>query len=297
MNPVIFLLLGIVLVGGAILALMRALDVTGVSHKAVRDRMQDPSVDTGQNPRTLTIADSERGPLHFLATFKQAAKIEQNLQLAGRPFGWTVAHVLVAKLVLSMSLAFVVWALIVAPAPSGLRLLVWVAAVVMGFFIPGIIISGRAKERQESIQMELPDILDQVTISIESGLGFEAALALTANSGEGPLAEEIVRTVQDIRLGMARREAYLALGERTTVDELRRFTRSIVQAEEYGVSVSGVVRTQAKEMRIKRRLRAEGKAIQVPTKMLFPMMICIFPVLFVVVLAPALLNAVATFSQ
>ena len=133
-------------------------------------------------------------------------------------------------------------------------------------------------------------------ISIESGLSFEAALFRAAETGNGALADELMRTIQDIRVGMSRRVAYDALAHRTESEDIRRFVRSIIQAEETGVSVSTIVRSQSDMMRMKRKLRAEGKAQQVSTKLLFPLLVCVFPVLFVVVLAPAIMNAYATFK-
>src|SRR5690606_2064642 len=142
----------------------------------------------------------------------------------------------------------------------------------------------------------LPDLLDQMVISIESGSSFENALTRSGQKGEGPLAEEIVRTVQDMALGVSRRDAYDALVERTDVDDLRKFVRSVVPGEEFGVPVSDIVRDQAAEMRVTRRLRAEGKANQVPVKMLFPLMGTILPVLFLIVISPAVLAAMEGFS-
>ena len=166
-------------------------------------------------------------------------------------------------------------------------------APLAGYFGPDILINGQAKRRQEDIQYALPDMLDQITISIESGTSFENALTRSGQTGDGPLADEIVRTVQDIGLGVPRRDAYEALIARNDVDELRKFVRAIIQGEEFGVPVSEIVRDQAKEMRVSRRLRAEGKANQVPVKMLIPLMFTILPVLFMIVIGPAIITAVS----
>ena len=136
-------------------------------------------------------------------------------------------------------------------------------------------------------------MLDQIVISIEAGVGFEQALTSVAEKGEGPLSDEVVRLLQDIALGMSRREAYTALADRTSVDEVKGFAKAVVQAEQYGISISSVVRTQAKEMRLSRRMRAEERAQKVPVKILLPLMSCILPVLFVIVLGPAVVSAYA----
>ncbi len=144
--------------------------------------------------------------------------------------------------------------------------------------------------------MELADTLDQMTIAVEAGLGFESAMARAGRNGKGPLAEELVRTLQDIAVGQPRRDAYLALAERTGVPDLRRFIRAVVQADAYGVSIADVLRTQAQEMRLKRRQRAEEKAMQIPVKVIFPLILCILPTLFIVLLGPAVLRIIGIFS-
>ena len=132
---------------------------------------------------------------------------------------------------------------------------------------------------------------------LEAGLGFESAMARAGKNGKGPLAEELVRTLQDIAVGQPRREAYLALADRADVQDLRRFIRAVVQADAYGVSIADVLRTQAQEMRLKRRQRAEEKAMQIPVKVIFPLILCILPVLFIVLLGPAAMDIIDAFSK
>jgi tight adherence protein C len=135
-----------------------------------------------------------------------------------------------------------------------------------------------------------------MTIAVEAGLGFDSAMARAGKNGNGPLAEELVRTLQDIQVGQSRRAAYESLAERTAVPDLRKFVRAIVQADKYGIAIADVLRTQAFEMRMKRRQRAEEKAMQIPVKVIFPLMLCILPVLFIVLLGPAAIGIVATFK-
>ncbi|MDP9429224.1 MAG: type II secretion system F family protein, partial [Actinomycetota bacterium] len=134
-------------------------------------------------------------------------------------------------------------------------------------------------------------------IAVEAGLGFESAMARAGKNGKGPLAEELVRTLQDIGVGQPRREAYLALAERTGVPDLRRFVNAVIQADQYGVSIADVLRTQASEMRLKRRQRAEEKAMQIPVKVIFPLILFILPTLFIVVMGPAVMDIIAAFSD
>jgi tight adherence protein C len=178
-----------------------------------------------------------------------------------------------------------------------LPVLVGAVVIVVGYFLPELLLHSRAQERSTKIALELPDTLDQMTIAVEAGLGFDAAMARAGKNGQGPLAEELIRTLQDMQVGQSRRQAYDALGSRTDVPDLRKFVRAIVQADKYGVAVADVLRTQAAEMRIKRRQRAEEKAMQIPVKVIFPLMLCILPVLFIVLLGPAVLDIVRVFRS
>jgi tight adherence protein C len=215
---------------------------------------------------------------------------------AGRPAAWPVQKLVAAKLVLGL-VAACLGLLVVSGGPSTLTVGVAVVGTVVVYFLPELLLYSRGQERQQAIQLELPDTLDQMTIAVEAGLGFESAMARAAANGKGPLGEELARTLQDIAVGQPRREAYLALAERTGVQDLRRFIRAVVQADQYGVSIADVLRTQAQEMRLKRRQRAEEKAMQIPVKVIFPLILCILPTLFIVLLGPAVMDIVATFSK
>jgi tight adherence protein C len=136
--------------------------------------------------------------------------------------------------------------------------------------------------------------MDQLTISVEAGLGFDAALARVSTAGQGPLAEELRRLLGEIKVGVPRREALRHLLDRTEVQELRHFVLALQQAEEYGLPVARVLRVQAAELRIKRRQRAEEQAMKVPVKIVFPLVLCIFPSLFVVLLGPAVIRVMRT---
>jgi tight adherence protein C len=224
-----------------------------------------------------------------------AARIDRLLGTAGRPARWPVERVLTAKLVL-VAVAAGLGALVLSARPTALLVVVVVAATGVCYVVPELLLTSRGQERQQAIGLELADTLDQMTIAVEAGLGFESALARAGRNGTGPLAEELVRTLQDIAVGQPRREAYLALAERTGVPDLRRFIRAVVQADVYGVSIADVLRTQAAEMRLKRRQRAEEKAMQIPVKVIFPLVLCILPTLFIVLLGPAAMDIAATFG-
>ncbi|MGY1724646.1 type II secretion system F family protein [Blastococcus sp. SYSU DS0533] len=222
-------------------------------------------------------------------------RLDRLAATAGRPAAWPVPRLVAAKLVLGV-IAGALGLLVATSRPGLLTALVAAVSTLVAYFLPELLLHSRGQERREAIALELADTLDQMTIAVEAGLGFESAMARAGSNGKGALAEELVRTLQDIAVGQPRRDAYLALAERTGVADLRRFIRAVVQADQYGVSIADVLRTQAAEMRLKRRQRAEEKAMQIPVKVIFPLILCILPTLFIVLLGPAVMDIVATFS-
>ncbi len=171
--------------------------------------------------------------------------------------------------------------------PGWVRKGLWIGKPVLGFFLPDILLKNKASKRQNLIQQALPDYLDQITVGVEAGLGFDAAMSRTAKSNEGPLAQEFMRTLQHVSAGLSRAEALRGLANRNKVPELRQFVGAILQAEQYGVPMAQVLRVQAAEQRRKRRQRAEEKAMKLPVKVLFPLVLCILPTLFIVLIGPA----------
>ncbi|MCZ7525586.1 MAG: type II secretion system F family protein [Acidimicrobiia bacterium] len=215
--------------------------------------------------------------------------LERRILLAGVSGTWPIERVLAAKLVLGLAGALVGLARL-AVAPSAASLFLGAVAAGGGYLVPDVLLSRRASERQERIERELPDTLDQVTIGVEAGLGFEAALARAARSGHGPVAEELTRTLQDIQIGVPRTRALEAMTERTDVRDLRTFVHAVSQAERHGIPIAHVLRIQAAELREKRKQRAEERAVKVPVKLVFPVVCCILPALFVVLAGPAVVR-------
>jgi tight adherence protein C len=168
--------------------------------------------------------------------------------------------------------------------------------LVLGFLYPRMWLGRKVKTRQRLLKEQLPDSLDLLTIMVEAGLGFDAALARLVEKAQNELSQEFAQVLSEVRLGTSRREALRQLGGRTNVEDVSTFVTSLVQADQLGVSISRVLRVQSAQMRIKRRQRAEEAAHKAPIKMLFPLIFFIFPAMFVVILVPAVLTLLDAFK-
>ncbi|MBI4730369.1 MAG: type II secretion system F family protein [Acidobacteria bacterium] len=236
-----------------------------------------------------------RGVARRLTPLDMRRRIARNLVLAGNPKGWDAEKVAALKVIGAAAGAAAGWGAAVLTHFAGLGLIGFVGFLgAIGYTAPDAILAGKVRARQKLIRNALPDTMDLLTISVEAGLGFDAALAHVMRNSAGPLAEEIARMMQEIQLGEARAESFRHLAERTDVEDLNAFVLAMVQADIFGVSISRVLRTQAKELRTKRRQRAEETAMKMPVKILFPMIFCVMPSLFTVIGGPA---AIRIFSD
>ncbi|MHA7306320.1 type II secretion system F family protein [Arthrobacter sp. TMN-49] len=224
------------------------------------------------------------------------AKLDTLLARAGRPANLPLSRLLIGKPLLAMGAA-AVSLMFVALRPGPTTVLLALFLTVLCYFIPDLLIHSKGQERQKSMQLELPDTLDQMLIAVEAGLGFEGAMARAAANGKGPMAEELKRTLQDMQMGRPRRDSYQAMASRSTVPELKSFVRAVIQAEIYGISIAKVLRVQASQLRIKRRQRAEEKAMKLPVLVLFPLLLFIFPTLFIIIMGPAVINIIGIFAS
>jgi tight adherence protein C len=220
-------------------------------------------------------------------------KTEKRLALAGNPGDLRVADWLGIKAIgaiiggILFFLLFVV--LNIMGLPFLIGLLMTAVGVFLGYTVPEFWLGGRVKKRQKAILLMIPDTLDLLTISVRAGLGFDAALGKVVEKLNGPLSDEFRRALAEVRVGKARRDALRDIVPRTEVAPLTNFIGAIIQAEQLGVSVSKVLQVQSEQLRIERRQRAEEQAAKAPIKMLFPLVGCIFPSLFIVILGPAII--------
>ncbi len=226
-----------------------------------------------------------------------AERIRRKLDLAGNPPGWTVDRVLSGKVlgaVLGLVIGLVFSVMLSSPT---MKIVAIVGVTVVGFFAPNLYLYQRAHDRAARLQRDLPDAIDLLTISVESGLGFDAAVQQVARNTEGPLAEEFSRVLREMQIGQGRADALRGLGERTNVQDVRTFVGAMVQADSFGIPISQVLRVQSAEIRVKRRQRAEEKAQQVPVKITIPLIFCILPTLFIAVMGPAVISIMDAFSK
>jgi tight adherence protein C len=218
---------------------------------------------------------------------------EKRLALAGNPgelrtSDWLGVKAIGALVgVVLFVILFIVPGLIKVPFPVNLMMIP--VGLMFGYTAPEFWLGGRVKKRQKAILLQIPDALDLLTISVRAGLGFDGALGKVIEKMRGPLIEEFRRALAEIRVGKARREALRDIVPRTDVQALSSFIGAIIQAEQLGVSISKVLQVQSEQLRIERRQRAEAQAARAPIKMLFPLVGCIFPSLFIVILGPAII--------
>jgi tight adherence protein C len=222
--------------------------------------------------------------------------IQNKLALAGRPGNLTVNGFISVKLVIGLLSGVVGFLLfsfakLTFPFTSGLlgTILLAVLVGVGGYFFPDLWLLQKVERRRKEIRLALPNALDLLTISVEAGLGFDAALVRVTEKYKNALSEEFTQVLNEIRLGRPRLEALDDMGRRVGVEELQSFIQALIQSEQLGVGIAKVLRIQSEEMRRKRRQRAEELAAQASLKMLFPMLIFIFPTIFIVLMGPAVL--------
>lgn len=227
-----------------------------------------------------------------------AQRIQHRLDIAGNPSGWDVNRMIGLK-----ALGFLVLGAVGAVYVIGLgwslpQTLVAIAAIsAFGYLLPNILLYNAGEKREKLMRNALPDAIDLLTVSVEAGLGFDAAVDRVARNTDGPLAQEFHRLLQEMQIGVGRVEAMRAVAARTTLDDLKSFCLAMVQADSLGIAIGRVLRIQSKEMRTKRRQRAEEKAQQVPVKIMIPLVLFILPCLFIVIMGPAGISMAGMFGS
>jgi tight adherence protein C len=299
------LLLGLTAVALALVTIVLAVGLgagqaTGVARSlALIERAVDPhEVGKQELPATerllLPLLDRTRRLAYRLTPGGASDSMNRRLDLAGNPGTWTAERIMGAKgagILAGAVIGLVVGGFSVRGMGFAL------AGAAAGFYLPDLLLYNLGLKRQEELRRGLADSLDMMTVCVEAGQGFDAALLQVARSVDGPVAGEFARVLSEIQIGKSRGEAFSSLGARTTVPEAKNFVSALVQADRLGLPIASVLREQSNQMRLVRRQLAEEKAQKVPVKILFPMLLCIFPALFIVIMGPGAIKIIEAFSD
>jgi tight adherence protein C len=308
----IFLVLGAALVITAIVLVTAAMG-TSASGRALGgvDRSVALIEALSGAPRELTKDLDEPFAERILAPFQNRAakiarrlsgadageRIRHKLEVAGNPVGWSVERVQAGKVIGAIAMFFISLALTTLMGLSlTMQIVFVVGATAAGWLGPNMYLYQKVYDRSKKMGRELPDAIDLMTISVESGLAFDAAVQQVAQNTKGPLADEFSRVLYEMQIGQGRAQALRAFADRTNVDDVRSFVTAMVQADSFGIPIASVLRVQSHEMRVKRRQRAEEQAQKVPVKITVPLIFCILPCLFIAVMGPAVIHIMDSFA-
>ncbi|MFZ5650956.1 MAG: type II secretion system F family protein [Bacillota bacterium] len=289
----LFLALYLLLFGSKIEITKRAVEVMGKKNISIREKeLSEPIVKRVLRPLLNKIT---RLASRLLPSEKEAA-LAKKLVMAGRPGGHGPREFMAVKLILAVTLPGI---LILAEPLLGLDYINWLlftaAAAIAGWSIPDFYLRQKIFERKNEVEKTLPDVLDLITVSVEAGTGFDGALLKVVEKGKGVLASEFYIVLQECKMGKSRKDALRDMANRVDVDDLSTFAGSIIMADQLGIGIGNVMRLQSDQMRRKRRQRAEERAMKAPVKMMIPMVTCIFPTIFVVLLGPAAISLYQAF--
>ena len=295
--------LPLIVAGAAGLSIM--LVIIGVAAPRSADQVQERLLEYGGRPMTLEEIElsrpfSERiirplirgtsGFLMRLVPNRNMSSVQRKLDLAGRPNNWSPSEFLGVRGLAGILLGVLGFMLLtLAKTDLAQRFLLGIVLAALGFYLPSAWLGSKIKKRQHEILKALPDALDLLTISVEAGLGFDAALAKVTEKWDNELCREFTRVIAEMRVGKKRRDALRDMVTRMEVPDVTSFVAAIIQADQLGVSISKVLRIQSEQMRIKRRQRAEEQARKAPIKMMIPMVFLIFPAIWIVLMGPAIL--------
>ena len=235
---------------------------------------------------------------HFfgkVAPWEIRRRVDNRIAYAGKPWNLNFFSLLALQILLGGGgLFFSFFMLRLLRGEPGQMVLIVLLVTLVGFFLPYGVISSKAQSRQMEVRKALPDVLDLLLVSVEAGLGFDMAMKKVTQQMRGPLSEEIKRALDEIRMGGDRETALRGIAKRSGVSELSSFVSSVIQAEQLGSNIANTLRVQAEFMRQRRRQRAEEMAMKAPVKLVFPLVLFIFPALFVVILGPAAIQIYRT---
>lgn len=312
MAPSLLLLVGSVLVFAAFTLVLSLIGVTSTERRGVSrsigaiQALDNATTALKETELERPFAERVLGPLgdRFIDLGRKmvradtASKLQYRLDVAGNPPGWGVSRLIGLK-VLGMAVLGLGSFFYLAVLGTSFMKLILIAVILaaFGYVLPNILLHNAGEKRSKLMRNSLPDAIDLLTVSVEAGLGFDAAVSRVALNTTGPLSQEFARLLQEMQLGVGRINCMRAMAERSSIPDLKSFCLAMVQAESLGIPIGKVLRIQSSEMRVKRRQRAEEKAQQVPVKIMIPLMLFILPCLFLIVMGPAAMSMVEMFSN
>lgn len=268
--------------------------VTFSSFKLSRDvttlRLTNAPVDdrAGEAPNDNLLGIVARA-LYRVSPTKRITRLKNVIQMASEPDTYSLDRIIVQKFAGALIVGFLAF-LYFMNNPGLLGIVFMAIGTAGGYVVPEMRVSSRAEARQDAVRLSLADAIDQLAVTVRAGLSVDSALVRVSETLRGPLADELSRVVQDIQFGVSRSDALRALAQRMDIAELNYFVRALIQADSLGIPVSTILTNQAVEMRVRRRLRSEEKAMKLPVKILAPTLLCILPALMIVVLGPAVIQ-------
>lgn len=293
--PLVIALSVFLAVGASVFAFLSV--PRGVVQRRLASYRQMVTVDDEREPEP-TFAERVGRPA-FRAAMRVASqllpagiteKLTWKLTLAGDPFSLSTFLIIWGAAIVLLPAIYLLLVRIGGGGFGAMQWLVLTAVIVLGSYVPNVWLKAKAKQRQKNILKSLPDAIDLLTTSVEAGLGIDAALGQVGEKVKGPIAVELRRVLREMAMGSARRDALRAFADRTQLTDIQQFVNAVVQAEQMGVTLGQVIRVQADQMRVKRRQRAQEQAYKAPVKMVFPLVLFIFPAVFVVILGPAMIT-------
>lgn len=280
------------LIGSALVAcgvVVAALSITTSSGSTTLQLEDQRAGDNAGGASNDTYMGAIAKVLFRISPPQRIARLKKVVQMVSEPDTYSLERILVLKFAGALIAGF--FAFLYFMKNPGLLGIVSVAiGTIGGFIVPEMLVSSRAKTRQDAVRAALADAIDQLAVTVRAGLSVDSALVRVSETLRGPLAEELSRVVQDIRFGVSRSDALHELAKRMDISELNYFVRALIQADSLGVSVTTTLTSQSEQMRIRRRLRSEEKAMKLPVKILAPTLLCILPALMIIVLGPAVIQ-------
>ncbi|MCF6095655.1 type II secretion system F family protein [Thermovorax subterraneus] len=243
------------------------------------------------------LKNTARFAVRLLPLFDEEV-LTKKLVEAGRPYNLSPREFVALKFLLSGFLGFIMYlGFEIATFPVIQHLALSAAGGLGGWLLPDVFLNSLIRNRKEKVEKELPEVLDLITVCIEAGLGFDGAMTKVVEKYSGMLAEEMSQVLSEVRMGKPRREALRKMAERLDVDDLSSFVSSVIMAEQLGISMGNVMRVQSREVRNKRRQRIQEAVMKAPIKMLIPIVVLIFPSLFIILLGPAVIQLMRIFAK